>query len=107
MTFPRMRALWLMIRGQIVQPDPVERREGDTHSRKVGAAFGDMLRAQRAIEEANNEVGDIRSWGRCMEPMSPQWEMAGQCLEVGRPDLAAEWAIVALTGTARTVEEEA
>jgi len=38
MTFPRLRALWLMLRGRMVQPDPTVPpvdRPGDVHSRKV------------------------------------------------------------------------
>lgn len=42
MTFPRLRAMWLMLRGFMVQPDPTEPepRPGDTHSRKVAPTRG-------------------------------------------------------------------
>lgn len=85
MTFPRLRALWAMLRswGWLVQPDPTERLEGDTHSRKVSFLLPEH------------------------EAKGAAWNMAGLCASAGRPDLAADWVIVALTGTARTVEEEA
>jgi len=38
MTFPRLHAIWLMLRGHMVKPDPTVPpvdRPGDVHSRKV------------------------------------------------------------------------
>ena len=43
MTFPRLRALLLMLRGHMVKPDPTVPpvdRPGDVHSRKVAPCRG-------------------------------------------------------------------
>ena len=116
MTFPHLRALWAMLRswGWLVQPDPTvpptdAPRPGDTHSRKVTDAHPQWSKPSMGWRE----VGEVHfcyppsdpHWGRCMEPLTPQWNMAGICAKHGRLDRAAEWAVIALTGTANTVEE--
>jgi len=71
MTFPRLHAIWLMLRGHMVKPDPTVPpvdRPGDVHSRKVEPYDNAYL-----------------------------WDVAGHCLAKGDYDNAAH-CVIAATG---------